>query len=190
MDVLKQARELQLIQEAKRGDGDALAGLYDAYVQRIYRYAALWLRDASEAEDLTEQVFMRMLESIASFQLGRAPFSAWLFRIAHNLIVDYQRKQRSRARYVRMEGPLLRSDDPSELAIIEVQMAAVREAVKELPASQQQVIALRFGGQQSIAEVAQVMSRSEAAVKSLQYKAIQTLRAMLGGRGGDRHERS
>ena len=189
MDVLEQAPELQLVDGAKRGDGDALAGLYDAYVKRIYRYVVLRVRNPSEAEDLTEQVFMRMLESIGSFQPGRAPFSAWLFRVAHNLIVDYQRKQRSRFRYLQMEAPLLRSDDPSELAIIEVQMAAVREAVKELPASQQQVIALRFGAQQSIAEVAQVMSRSEAAVKSLQYKAIQTLRAMLDGRGGDHHER-
>jgi len=189
LDVLEQVPELQLVDGAKRGDGDALAGLYDAYVKRIYRYVVLRVRNPSEAEDLTEQVFMRMLESIGSFQLGRAPFSAWLFRIAHNLIVDYQRKQRSRARYVQMEAPLLRSEDPSELAIIEIQMAAVREAVKELPPSQQQVIALRFGAQQSIAEVAQVMSRSEAAVKSLQYKAIQTLRAMLDGRGGDRRER-
>ncbi len=189
MHVIEQAPDLQLVDRAKRGDGDALAGLYDAYVQRIYRYVALRLRDASEAEDLTEQVFMKMLESIASFQPSRAPFSAWLFRIAHNLVVDHQRKQRSRARYIQMEAPLLRSEDPSELAVVEVQMAAVREAVKKLPASQQQVIALRFGGQQSIAEVAQVMSRSQAAVKSLQYKAIQTLRAMLDGRGEDRHER-
>lgn len=169
------------IEDAKRGDTTALAALYDAHVQRIYRYIIFRVRHTEEAEDLTEQVFMKMLESIHTFQPGRAPFSAWLFRIAHNLLMDYERKRRSRARYVQLEAPLLRTDDPADLALLNVQTAAVRKALLELPLAQQQVIALRFGGQRSTAEVAQIMSRSEAAIKSLQYKAIKTLRRILDG---------
>ncbi len=122
---------------------------------------------------------MKMLESMRSFQPGRAPFSAWLFRIAHNLLVDYERKRRSRARYVKLEAPLLQTDDPADIAVLNVESEALRHAVLALPPAQQQVIALRFGGQRSTSEVARIMSRSEAAIKSLQYKAIQTLRRRL-----------
>jgi RNA polymerase sigma-70 factor (ECF subfamily) len=171
----------EVVREAQRGDGDALATLYDTYVRRIYRYVLLRVRDTAEAEDLTEQVFVKMLESLRSYQASRAPFSAWLFRIAHNLTVDFERKRRSRARYVLLQAPLLSSEDPGDLAMLHIQSEQVLEAVKDLPEAQRQVIALRFGGQHSTAEVARIMARSEAAVKSLQYKAIQTLRQVLGG---------
>ena len=85
--------ELNLVQRARQGDQEAFARLYEAHFDKIFRYVVLKIRNQAEAEDMTQQVFVKAYESIGSYQSQGVPFTAWLFRIAHNQMVDYVRKQ-------------------------------------------------------------------------------------------------
>ena len=85
--------ELNLVQRARQGDQEAFAQLYETHFDKIFRYVVMKIRNQTEAEDMTQQVFVRAYESIGSYQLQGVPFTAWLFRIAHNQMVDYVRKE-------------------------------------------------------------------------------------------------
>jgi RNA polymerase sigma-70 factor (ECF subfamily) len=170
-----------LVQQAQRGDETAFARLYEAYFDRVYRYIAFRVDSTADAEDLTEDVFMRMLESLKSFQWRDVPFSAWILRIAHNRVVDHWRRGKSRAGTPLDEAPPLPSSEEDPATTVETysDVQDLREAMTQLTDLQRQVLSLRFGAGLSISETAKAMERNDGAVKALQHSAVSALRRIM-----------
>jgi len=171
--------EQSLAHRAQQGDKEAFTQLYESRFDKIYRYVVLRIGNKTEAEDMTQQVFLNALQSINSFKWKGIPFSAWLFRIAHNLVVDYLRKQRKVITIPLNESASRSDSDPQLVAEHRLDIEQLIAATKRLTKAQQEVISLRFAGELTIAEVAKVMSKSEGAVKALQHSAIVALRKAL-----------
>jgi RNA polymerase sigma-70 factor, ECF subfamily len=186
MDEVKGQRSLPLqdeeglVRRAQQKDTRAFAQLYEAYFDRIYRYIAMRIRNEMEAEDLTQQVFMKMLKSISSYKSQGVPFSSWIYRIAHNQVIDFLRQQNKKAT-VDIEGLPLQDmgEDPQHKMEKEVDAEELKKATRQLTAAQQEVLSLRFAGELSIAQCAEVMGKSEGAIKALQHSAVLALRKAL-----------
>ncbi|NOZ26984.1 MAG: sigma-70 family RNA polymerase sigma factor [Chloroflexi bacterium] len=173
--------DTEVLEQAKAFDPAALSVIYDRYEGRIYSYIYHRVGDAQVAEDLTAQVFLRMLEAIQSENAWRSSFSGWLYRIAHNLVIDHYRR-RARSTHISLEdAPTIPAEnmDPEQTAERRLQGERVRRALNRLTEEQAQVVSLRFLEGLSIAEVAQVTGKTEGAVKALQYRAIMSLRRLL-----------
>ncbi len=187
--MAQEADERSWVESARAGNPEAVGWLYERYFDRIYRYIYLKLGDPGEAEDLSEQVFLKMIESVASFQWQGSSFASWLYRIAHNQVVDALRKH-SRRPQVPLEpvSDTLPSerDDPHHLAEQSDARDHLREAIAELTDLQAQVITLKFGSELSNAEVAVILDRTEGAVKALQYSALQNLQKKMVLKGYER----
>lgn len=171
--------EESLVRRAQQRDEEAFAQLYEAYFDKIYRYVALRIGNKTEAEDMTQQVFLNALQSISSFKWKGIPFSAWLFRIAHNQVVDYFRKQTKQATAPLDESLASSDSNPQLMAEHKLDIEQLVSATKRLTEAQREVIGLRFAGELSIARVAKVMGKSQGAVKALQHSAIVALRKAL-----------
>ncbi len=174
--------EENLVRRAQQKDTEAFSRLYEAYFDKIYRYIAMKVRNETEAEDLTQQVFMKMLESISSFKYKGVPFSSWIYRIAHNQVVDFLRQQNKKAT-VDIEGLPLPDlgDDPQHMIEQQLDIDQLKVATQKLTSAQQEVLSLRFACELSIAECASTMGKSEGAIKALQHSAVQALRKVLAG---------
>jgi RNA polymerase sigma-70 factor (ECF subfamily) len=172
-----------LVRRAQKQDSQAFAQLYEAYFDRIYRYIVMRIRNEAEAEDMTQQVFMKMLRSISSYKSKGAPFSSWVYRIAHNQVVDFLRQQNKKAT-VDIEGLQLpyEGDDPQHVLEKQVDIEELKKATRQLTAAQQEVLSLRFAGELSIAQCADIMGKSEGAIKALQHSAVSALRRVLVGK--------
>jgi RNA polymerase sigma-70 factor (ECF subfamily) len=176
MDEVKQPRrmplqdESTLVQRAQQRDSQAFSEIYEAYFDKIYRYIALRIRNDMEAEDLTQQVFMKVLHSITSYKNQGVPFSSWVYRIAHNQVVDFLRQHNNTG------------DDPQHIMEKEYDIEQLKTAMKQLTDSQQEVLALRFTGEMPIVQCAGIMGKSEGAIKALQHSAVQALRKALVGK--------
>ena len=171
--------EQDLVHRAQNGDKEAFTELYETYFSKLYRYVVVRIGNRAEAEDMTQQVFVKAYKSISSYRWRGVPFSAWLFRIAHNLVVDFFRKESKRPA-VPLEESLVASDDNVQQVVERrLDVERVMAATRQLTAAQREVISLRFAGGLAIAEVARVMGKSEGAVKALQHSAIAALRRML-----------
>lgn len=167
-------KELQdLIRRAQRYDREALSEIYRAHVQAIYRYIYVRVGRPDVAEDLTSEVFLKALESIRTFDYRGIPVAAWLFRIAHDRVVDYFRKAGREVPIAIGEGPSedSSSDHPAGLTL--------RWAMERLTSEQQQVLILRFGEGRTSREIAKILGKTEGAVKALQHRALATLRRLL-----------
>ncbi len=173
--------EENLVRRAQQRDQEAFTQLYEQHFDRIYRYVAIRIGDKTEAEDMTQQVFLNALQSISSFKWKGIPFSAWLFRIAHNQVVDYLRKKAKRATVPLDESQVSSNSNPQLVAEHRLDIDQLLSATKRLTKAQREVIALRFSGELSTAEVAKVMGKSQGAVKALQHSAIVALRKALSG---------
>ena len=175
------AAERALVERACRGDARAVEDLYSVHVNRIFRYVMAKVGNATEAEDITAEIFVKMVEALPRYQQRDVPFQAWLFRIASNQVVDHYR--RSGNRQARSLEDLDFADPktgPDELVEMKRSLAEVFEAVKKLPEAQRRVIELRFGADRSVRETAQILNKSENNVKVLQFKALEKLRKLLG----------
>ena len=171
--------EKSLVRRAQQHDQAALTQLYEENFDRIYRYIVLKIGDRTEAEDMTQQVFLSAIKSISSFKWKGTPFSAWLFRIAHNQMVDYWRKKAKRATVPLDESLADGGDNPGLMAEQNLEIEHLAAATRKLTKAQQEVISLRFPGDLPIAQVAKIMGKSEGAVKALQHSAIVALRRAL-----------
>jgi len=171
----------QVYERVRALDPSALAQIYDMYSTKIYRYIYHRVGDPDVAEDLTALTFTKMLEAIHSGRDWHTSFSGWLYRIAHNVVVDYFRKK-GRAQYVTLDTGLpLRAEDmdPFQEAAKTLQREALRRAIDQLTPDQATVIVMRFLEGYSIAEVAKVMGKTEGAVKALQFRAVERLRHLM-----------
>jgi len=171
--------EESLVRRAQRRDQEAFTQLYEQHFDRIYRYVALRIGDKIEAEDMTQQVFINALRSISSFKWKGIPFSAWLFRIAHNQVVDYLRKKAKQATIPLDESQASSDSNPQLVAERRLDIEQLLLATRHLTEAQREVISLRFAGGLSITQVSKVMGKSEGAVKALQHSAIVALRKAL-----------
>ena len=168
-----------LVRRAQQHDQTALTQIYEENFDKIYRYIVLKIGDRTEAEDMTQQVFLSAFKSISSFKHKGNPFSSWLFRIAHNKVVDYFRKKSKRATVPLDEALASGGSDPRLEVERNLEIGRLVSATKRLTRAQQEVISLRFAGELSLAQVAKVIGKSEGAVKALQHSAIVSLRKML-----------
>ena len=178
----EQANIEKLVKDAQKGDPAALAALYERYFDQIYRYVSFKSGSRDEAEDITGHVFVKMLESIQSFRWRGHPFSSWLFRIAHNLIVDYFRRA-ARKKTVPLEAAAstvgTTPDDIDRVVETNLTMTEVRVAMQGLTSLQQEVISLRFAGGLSVSETAGALGKNDNAVKALQHVGLKKLRTTL-----------
>lgn len=183
--ALSDLTEKVLLEGAAIFDERALGELYDRYEARIYSYIYRRTGNESLAEDLTAQVFLKMLEAIRSDKAWHSSFSGWLYRIAHNAVIDYYR-QRDRQQQVSLEDTLsTTASDHNPVVMAEASLDAdrLRLAISRLTEEQAEVITLRFLEGYSISEVAEMLDKTEGSIKALQYRAVTTLRQLLQHEG-------
>jgi RNA polymerase sigma-70 factor (ECF subfamily) len=170
----------RLVQRAQHGHRDALEELYLLHFDRIYSYLHMSVGNRHDAEDLTTQVFVKMLESIGKFRWQSAPFSAWLFRIAHNLAMDHFRANKRWQPEEEVPEP-----DPGEGSAAEeeafesIGRQTMLQLIQGLSHEQQQVLTLKFAFNFSNAEAATILEKTEGAIKSLQHRALATLHRQI-----------
>jgi RNA polymerase sigma-70 factor, ECF subfamily len=173
----------ELLPRGRELDGQALAGIYDRYAPAIYRYLYRYLGDAAQAEDLTSEVFMRLVQVLNTPRAPRDHLQGWLFRVAHNLATDWYRRE-ARMVSVNVEDVSLSvGSSPQELAVEHQTRQHLRSALRELTPEQQQVILLRFGEGLRVKEVSRMMGKSEGAIKILQHRGLKRLRKILLQKG-------
>lgn len=175
--------EEYFVKQAIDGNQEAFTYLYDMYFDRIYRYVFVRIRRQAEAEDLTQEVFIKALKAIESYKVGKTPFASWLFRIAHNQVIDHVRK-RSRAPETGLDEapPAVGCEDPVAIVEQQFEIAELNAAIHELTPAQQEVISLRFIADLPIADVARIVGKSEGTIKALQFNATLSLKKLLAGK--------
>jgi RNA polymerase sigma-70 factor (ECF subfamily) len=172
--------EAALVARAKH-DPQVFGQLYALHVRRIYNYVYYRTGNHHDAEDLTARVFYRALQHIGRYQERGAPFSAWLYRIAHNAVANWHRDKRG-SQTVALEdlGQLEQGDDPFRLAERSEERAHLMQLVHRLPPERQQLLVLKFVERYSNQEIGEIMGRTEGAIKSLYHRTLLALRKDLG----------
>jgi RNA polymerase sigma-70 factor (ECF subfamily) len=177
-----QGADERLLVEAAQGDPAKFDALYELNFDRIYFFLVSRVHDRSVAEDLTSEVFHKALANLPSYEWRGTPFAAWLFRIASNAIVDHYKRSNREVNVDDFEHPLAQPDlSSNDLDFIERHVHFFR-LVEELPEIQRRVVRERFVEERSIREIAQRLSKTEGAIKQLQFRALRTLRAQIGDR--------
>lgn len=173
--------DAELVVRAQSSDVAAVGALYDRHHQHIYRYIWIRLESDSQAEDLTSEVFARMLANLPDYEITDIPFRAWLYRIARNLLVDHYRSQNGRVAVPLFlaEGMGEVAGGPDEIVEQKLTLAQIKEALERIDDRQREVVVLRFLVGLSLKEVAHTLDKSVAAVKSLQHRGLATLRLVV-----------
>jgi RNA polymerase sigma-70 factor, ECF subfamily len=173
----------KLVDQAQQGDRAALEELYLIHFDRIYSYLHMSVGSKHDAEDLTTQTFMKMLESIGRFRWQSAPFSAWLFRIAHNLAMDHFRARRRWQPEADVPEPPGEAEPSAELeAMQSIGRQSMLELIDKLSPEQQQVLTLKFVFNFPNADVAKILDKTEGAIKSLQHRALASLQKQVASK--------
>ena len=159
----------------------AIAKLYETHFERVTRYILLRIGDEAEAEDLASEVFLRALRAVDSYKERGAPMEAWLFKIAHNIVVDHLRRRSRRPTAVSIDEAfsLAGSDNPAEEVERKQSLAEIQAALSGLSEAQRKVLALRFGAEMSAEEVATLLGKKAGAVREMQSAAVKKLRGLL-----------
>jgi len=171
--------ERKLIARAQGGDKDAVSALYEGYARAIFRYISYRVESDMVAEDLTAEVFLRMVQALPRYQDTGAPFGAWLYRIAATQVAEHHRGKR------RIAEPLSESQasddtDPFGKTVKELEQAQLRRALASLPEDYQTLLVLRFMQGLPHTEVAAILNRSEASIRVMQHRALKALAKALG----------
>jgi len=172
---------LELIALAQRGDEEAIGALYDAHCQAVFRYFKARLGDRQIAEDMTGEVFRRMLTGLPQYRAMDLPIQAWLFRIAHNLLVDQFRRESGHKLVPLKEAENTSEEEVDPASIVEQKLTLedAYQALFNLEPSQRDVLAMRFLSGLSLKETALALSKTEDAVKALQRRGLIALRLNL-----------
>jgi len=184
-DVCSDAEMLALLQAARAGDSAAYDRLYNLYSDRVFRYLYARIGQREVAEDLTADVFVRLLQNLPRFKVNAArpvaSFSAFVYRVAGNLLTDQYRKQKHRDHQDIDDQPFLadRSPEPFTQTAASENKNELMSAMRKLGAEQQAVLLYRFGDEYSVLEVAEIMGKTTGAIKALQHRAIANLRRIL-----------
>jgi len=170
----------RLVGEARAGDAWAFGELFDHFHLPVYRYVASRVRHPSDAEDLTQLVFVKALEALPRYETRGIPFGGWLFRLARNAVIDHVRTSHEHADLAQSVERAGTEAGPDELAVNRQEIEAVRSALSALTDDQRDVIALRFFAGLSAREAADAMGKQEGTIRGLQFRAIAALRRQLG----------
>jgi len=168
----------RILVEAAQRDASRFAELYERNFYRVYAYVARRLADRSDVEDVTAEVFCQALANLGQFEWRGVPFLAWLLRIAANAVTDRWRRVSREQPMPDADGPEQGPADPADIDAVE-RRALLFRLVRTLPADQRRVIEMRFAQEKGVGEIARELNRTEGAVKQLQFRAIQNLRARL-----------
>ncbi|MFC1866171.1 sigma-70 family RNA polymerase sigma factor [Chloroflexota bacterium] len=156
-----------------------LADLHEEYYGKISRYAAVHIGNRTDAEDIAGEVFLRALKSLGSYKHRGIPMQAWLFKIAHNLVVDYLRKM-SKRKTVDIDNITVRSNENLEaITEVNIEVERVKKAMEQLTREQREVLSLRFFGELTSKEAAAILGKSDGAVREMQRAATSKLRILL-----------
>ncbi len=172
-------REWDLVRQAQQYNEGALATLYQTYYPKIYNYAFLQLGDVQAAEDLASDVMLKLIESLKNYRFKGLPFGAWVFRIARNRLIDLHRRRRRRGEVDLSETLSSTLASPQSLAERALERGQLQVALKHLTDEQRQVIVLKFIEGFDNRSVGRIMGRNEGAIKSLQHRALASLRRVL-----------
>ena len=172
--------ERQLVLQAQAGNSEAFGQLYDAYMERIYRFVYFRVEDQQTAEDITSQVFLKAWSNLDRFQFSRTPYLAWLYTIAHNAVIDHYR---TRKVTTALDDVQLSQPDHSEAVEndidLTVEMRSVKSALQTLTDDQQRVLTLKFIEGMSNNEIARHLGKREGAIRALQMRGLQALAKQL-----------
>jgi RNA polymerase sigma-70 factor (ECF subfamily) len=169
----------ELIRRAQEGETLVVSEIYDRYQRSIFRYLFYRVGDQQTAEDLTSEVFLRMIEKISSYRDQSTSFQAWLFQIARNLSIDYYRKMKVHDESSLTEDFPATGEQPAEIIDRDLTSEKLYQALAELPDSQRDVIVMRFVVGMPVWEVADTLHKTENSIKGLQRRALQSLRDLL-----------
>jgi RNA polymerase sigma-70 factor (ECF subfamily) len=175
----READEVLIVQRAISRDADAFGRLYDMYVDRVYRHLYYRVGNVADAEDLTQQVFLKAWQAIDRYKRTASPFLAWLMTISHNLVVDFYRTRKDRT-YLKAE--VMANDvasSPERVAEARFEQQRLRRAILQLRGDEQQVIMLHFVEGFRHAEIAAVLGKSEGAIRVILHRALVKLRHVL-----------
>ena len=177
--------DADLVRRAQDGDANAFGELYDRHHRHIFRYVWGRVRDERVAEDLTGEVFTRMVVNLRGYRVTGVPFQVWLYRVAHNLVVDHYRKgdQGVLVPLHHVEGLSMEKSNPATIVERQLTVERVKDALTRLDPLQQEVVVLRFLTGLSLKEVALTLNKTVAAVKSLQHRGLVALRMALVEQG-------
>jgi RNA polymerase sigma-70 factor (ECF subfamily) len=173
--------EEEILGRASQGDRDAFGQLYERYVERIFNYVYYRTGNLHDAEDLTARVFQRAMNHIKNYTDRGVPFSAWLYRIAHNLVANWHR-DRSRKQEIPLDDlPVVptKGDHPERNLVRSQEQESLLRMIRRLPPERQNLLILKFVENMSNAEIGEIMGRSEGAVKSLYHRTLLSLRDQL-----------
>jgi len=171
--------ECQLIARAVHGDKEAVSVLYEGYVQAIYRYISYRVESDMVAEDLTAEVFLRMVQALPRYEDTGAPFGAWLYRIAATQVADHHRGKRRSAEPL-SDNQASDDTDPFGKTAKQQEQAQLRQALTSLPEEYQTLLILRFMQGLPHTEVAAILSKSDAAIRVMQHRALKALAKAMG----------
>jgi len=174
--------EQEVLARASEGDRDAFGELYAQYIDRIFNYVYYRTGNTHDAEDLTARVFQRAMNHIHNYTDRGVPFSAWLYRIAHNLVANWHR-DRSRKQEIPINDiPVLpaKGDHPETSLVRTEEQESLLRHIRKLPPERQHLLILKFVENLSNAEIGQIMGRSEGAIKSLYHRTLLALRDQIG----------
>jgi len=170
----------RLVAAAKAGDPEAFGSLFDVYYGPVYRYVASRVGRPSDAEDLAQLVFVKVLESLPRYEQRGVPFGGWLFRLARNVVIDHVRTRREHVTLDVIGEKSTDDQGPDELAVLRQEMDSIAHALRRLTPEQREAVELRFFAGLSAKEAAEAMGRQEGTVRGLQFRAIAALRRELG----------
>jgi RNA polymerase sigma-70 factor (ECF subfamily) len=170
----------RLVAEARSGDEWAFAMVFDHFHESIYRFIASRVHRPSDAEDLTQLVFVKVLEALPRYESRGVPFGGWLFRLARNTVIDFVRTRHDHAELEAVAEQAHGDAGPDEIAMIRQELDAVGAALATLTDEQREAIALRFFAGLSAREAAEAMGKQEGTVRGLQFRAIASMRRQLG----------
>jgi RNA polymerase sigma-70 factor (ECF subfamily) len=177
-------KEDEILSQASAGDREAFGLLYERYIDRIFNYVYYRTGNVNDAEDLTARVFQRAMNHIVNYTDRGVPFSAWLYRIAHNLVANWHRDRSRRQEIPISDAPLIAHGDHPEASLVHSQQQdALLKLIRSLPAERQTLLILKFVEHLSNAEIGSIMGRSEGAVKSLYHRTLLALRDEIGDFG-------
>ncbi|MGD2157558.1 MAG: sigma-70 family RNA polymerase sigma factor [Anaerolineales bacterium] len=173
--------ETQLIRRAQTGDEDAFVILHQRHWEDIFRFIYFRVDSQAVAEDLTSDVFVKMVEKIESYRFKGKPLLAWLYTIARHLVIDHYRKNGSKPKFTQLDERIDAGDKGDPIKLTNRQLAAdcLRRALAHLTELQRDVITGKFIDQRSNKEVAQLLGRTEGAIKSLQHRALNSLKRAI-----------
>ena len=167
--------EAKLVHQAKSGDSEAFALLYDAYVERVYRYILFRVSEDETTEDLVSQVFLKAWQNLDRYKPGGSPFIAWLYTIARNLVIDHYRAKKDLLPLEKIRALPSDLQSPPEEVEAHFDLEAMRDGLQALTGDQQQVLILKYIAGLPNENIAKIMNKQEGTIRGLQMRALQTL---------------